>query len=107
MNRIWDLIDPNAPNAPINSIWPLLLRSHKDLQQACDNKLLAEWTRAHKAWDEKGEGITGAEALAAYKAKELKKPPLSTYDDVDNRYNKLFKHYTTAAAAAKEHRLTI
>jgi hypothetical protein len=52
-----------------------------------------EWTRAHKAWDEKGKGITSAKALAAYKAKESKKPPLSTYNNIDNQYNKLFKHY--------------
>jgi hypothetical protein len=107
MNRIWDLIDPDAPDAPVDPIRPPPLRSHEDLQQARDNELLVEWTRAHEAWDKKGEGITGAEALAAHKAKEPKKPPPSTYNDVDDRYNKLFKHYTTAAAAAKEHRLTI
>jgi hypothetical protein len=58
-------------------------------------------------WDEKGKGITSAKALIAYKAKELKKPLLFTYNNINNRYNKLFKHYTTVAAAAKEHRLTI
>jgi hypothetical protein len=107
MNRIWDLINPDAPDAPIDLIRPPPLLSHKDLQQARDNELLVEWTRAYKAWDEKGEGISGAKAIVAHKAKELKKPLLSTYDDVNARYNKLFKHYTTAAAAAKEHRLTI
>ena len=43
-----------------------------------------EWTRAHEAWDEKGKGITSAKALAAYKTKELKKPLLSTYNNVDD-----------------------
>jgi hypothetical protein len=43
-----------------------------------------EWTQAHEAWDEKGKGITSAKAITAHKAKEPKKPPLSTYDDVDN-----------------------
>ena len=66
-----------------------------------------EWTRAYKAWDKKSKGITSAKALAAHKAKELKKPLLSTYNDVNNQYNKLFKHYTIMAAVAKEHRLII
>ena len=66
-----------------------------------------EWTRAYKAWDEKGKGIISAKALAAYKAKEPKKPLPSTYNNINNRYNKLFKHYIIAAAAVKEHRLII
>ena len=66
-----------------------------------------EWTRAYEAWDEKGKGITNTKALAAYKAKELKKPLLSTYNDVNNQYNKLFKYYIIVVAAAKEHRLII
>ena len=43
-----------------------------------------EWTRAYKAWDEKGKGIISAKALAAYKAKEPKKPLPSTYNNVNN-----------------------
>ena len=31
-----------------------------------------------------GKGITSAKALTAYKAKELKKPLLSTYNNIDN-----------------------
>ena len=107
MNRIWDLINPDGPDAPVEPLRPPPLRSHEDLQQARDIELLAEWAQQHKAWDEESESVISTEALTAYKEKEPPKPLPSTYRDVDDQYNKLFKHYTTAAAAAKEHRLTI
>ena len=66
-----------------------------------------EWTRACEAWDEKGKGITNTKALAAHKAKELKKSLLSTYDNVNDWYNKLFKYYIIAVVVVKEHCLII
>ena len=69
--------------------------------------MLTQWAQLHKAWDEEGESVTNTEALEAYNIREPLKPLLSTYINVDDQYNKLFKYYTTAATAVKEHRLTI
>ena len=68
---------------------------------------MAEWTQAYEVWDEKSKGIISAKALIAHKAKELKKPPPSTYNNVNNWYNKLFKYYIIVAAAVKKHHLII